>query len=194
MATKYIYYMKIRYAVQSVYDGVFLVNGVFKESIKTIEYPALSPLYVTTFPLSATLLPYTVRLVSGKATSNENLVTSYEVADGFFIVKLKERHNYVYSPAFTQALPPESGRASSFFRAVKSGDFEKARRMMTAELSKAITDDELSSFFAPFVDIVQNRFDELPCNYFLINGNTRRGEAYNFEFAGDKISNIEEAE
>ena len=185
--------MKIKYAIESVYESVFLVNGIFKERINNVDYPKMSPLYITTLPLSALLLPYTIRLVNGKSTCNSNLVSIYEVADGRFIVKLKERHNYVYSPESIQKLPPESGVASVFYRTVKAGEFEKARRMMTKELSSSINDDALASFFAPYVDVVENRFDDLPGEVFFINGETGRSEPFHFEFSGEKISNIEES-
>lgn len=182
--------MKIRYSVASEFDCVYLINGAFNERAENVEYPAMSPLYVTALPLKAVLLPYTVRLLAGKATGNADLAQCYEVAPDHFLVRLKERHNYVYSPAHAQAITPEKGLAPAFYRAVKSGDLESARRMMTKELSDAVDDESLAAFFAPYSDIVENRFSDLSGGFFLINKNTLKGEPFSFEVSGERISDI----
>ncbi|MBQ7227816.1 MAG: hypothetical protein IJX05_05405 [Clostridia bacterium] len=183
--------MKIRYAVDAEFESVYLVNGAFNEKIKNIEYPAMSPLYITALPLNALLLPYTVRLIGGKAVANADLAQIYEVADSRYIVRLKERHNYVYSPARVQTIQPEKGVVPAFYRAVKSGDFPKARLMMTKDLSSSIDDESLADFFAPYIDVVENRFADLSGGFFLINKNTLKGEPLSVEIVGERINNIE---
>lgn len=186
--------MKIFYDFSAEFECVYLINGAFNETPSIIEYPAMSPIYVTLMPLKALLLPYTVKLVAGKVMSNSELAVSYEVATGHFAVRFKERHNYVYSPAHIQSLSPEKGLAPGFYRAVKSGDFSLARKMMTSELSGSVDDESLAGFFAPYSDIIENRFADLSGGFFLINKNTLRGEAFDIEFSGEKISNIEARE
>ncbi len=183
---------KIYYDFIAEFDCVYLINGAFNEKARVITYPAASPLYVTVLPLKALLLPYTVKLAGGKVLSNAELAVSYEVADGHFAVRLAERHNYVYSPACVQSLNPRGGRECRFYRAVKAGDFAAARKMMTAELSESASDDDLAEFFAPYADIIENRFADLSGGFFLINKNTSRGEAFDFVLSGDKISDIRE--
>ncbi len=184
--------MKIYYALKSEFDCVYMINGTFYEKADVINYPAMSPLYVTVFPLNAVLLPYTVKLLGGRAVCNEQLAQCNEVAPEHFIVRLKERHNYVYSPAHTQAVSPERGLAPEFYRAIKSGDFAKARNLMTKELSESVDDDTLAEFFAPYCDIVENRFADLSGGFFLINKNTLKGEPFSIDVIGERISDIKE--
>ena len=172
------------------------VQAFSRACVEAVERVALEPISLLVvgdkdapaFPKE--LLPYTVRLLAGKATGNADLAQCYEVAPDHFLVRLKERHNYVYSPAHAQAITPEKGLAPAFYRAVKSGDLESARRMMTKELSDAVDDESLAAFFAPYSDIVENRFSDLSGGFFLINKNTLKGEPFSFEVSGERISDI----
>lgn len=184
--------MKIFYSVRAEFECVYLINGAFNENPKAVQYSAMSPLYVTLLPLKAVLLPYTVKLLAGKAASNAELCDCYEVAPDHFAAVFKQRHNYVYSPAHTTSALPESGVAPAFYRAVKSGDPDKARRMMTRELSESIDDDALTAFFAPYCNIVENRFSDLSGGFFLINKTTLKGEAFEFEITNGRIADIEQ--
>lgn len=184
--------MKIYYALKSEFDCVYMINGAFNEKADVINYPAMSPLYITVFPLDAVLLPYTVKLIGGRAVCNGQLAQCNEVAPDHFLVRLKERRNYVYSPAHTQSVAPETGLAPEFYRAVKSGDFAKARSLMTKDLSDSIDDESLAEFFAPYCDIVENRFADLSGGFFLINKNTLKGEPFSIDVTGERISDIRE--
>lgn len=181
---------KIFYDFAAEFDCVYLLNGAFVECPRVVEYPRMSPIYVTLLPLKALLLPYTVRMIDGKAVSNADLTQAYEVADGHYAVRFKERHNYVYTPAHTQTLQPPKSAVGAFYRAVKSGEFETARRMMTKDLSDSVDDESLAAFFAPYCDIVENRFSDLSGGFFLINKTTLVGEPFDIPLVGDRISDF----
>lgn len=182
--------MKIFYSLRAEFECVYLINGAFNECPKAVQYPAMSPLYVTLLPLKAMLLPYTVKLLAGKAVSNGELAECYEVAADHYAAVFKERHNYVYSPAHITSAVSEKGLAPAFYRAVKSGDLDSARRIMTKELSESIDDESLSAFFAPYCNIVENRFADLSGGFFLINKSTMKGEPFDFEIVNERIADI----
>ena len=182
--------MKIFYSLRAEFECVYLINGAFNENPKAVQYPAMSPLYVTLLPLKAVLLPYTVKLLAGKAVSNGDLAECYEVAADHYAAVFRERHNYVYSPAHVTSAMPEKGLAPAFYRAVKAGDLETARHMMTKDLSESIDDDSLTAFFSPYCNIVENRFSDLSGGFFLINKSSMKGEPFDFEISGERISDI----
>ncbi len=182
--------MKIKYSIEAEFETVWLINGVFREDAGVTEYPALSPLYVTALPLKPLLLPYTVRLLDGKATSAADLADSFEVAEGRYAVRLKARHNYVYSPVHTLTAEGGKGVVPDFYRAVRSGDTAEARRLMTKELSDSVDDESLIAFFAPYSDIVANRFADLSGGFFLIDRATGKGEPFDFDIVRERINDI----
>lgn len=184
--------MKIKYGIMSESECVWLVNGTFKDYINIIEYPSESPLYLTLFPLKAIYLPYTVKLLSGRVLCNNDLADSYEVGEGYFIVRFKERHNYVYSPVTPHEHKPPQGIVPRFWKSVKSGELDDARRLLTKELSDSVDDDSLIAFFAPYRDLIPNPFSDFKCSYFLINKDTAKGEPYSFEIENNLISDINE--
>ena len=185
--------MDITYYIEADFDCAFLINGVFREKGGLLGYPAKSPLYVTALPLNAALLPYTAKIVSGAVIGNENLVGCYSAADTKIIVKLKERHNYVYSPVASVTSAKPVGAAYDLFRAVKKGDLGGARALITQSLGGTIDNDGLIAFFAPYTEILPNRFAEIGANYLLARTD-KKCEAFNFAFSGNLIDNIEQIE
>lgn len=192
-APAYKCYVDIFYYIETDFDSVFLINGVFREKSGLLSYRSGSPLYITALPLSAVLLPYTVKVVDGYIIGNENLADSYTVTSGKYIVKLKQRHNYVYSPLSPVYNSPEKGCAFDLFRAVKKGNLGDARSYMTKSLSSSIDDDNLTAFFAPYIQMLPNRFSDIGANYLLARDD-KKCEAYNFAFSGTLIDNIEQLE
>lgn len=183
--------MKVKYAVQSEFECVYLVNGSFRDTLNVVEYASDSPLYITVFPLKAMLLPYTVKLLAGRIMNNHDLADSFEVSESCFTVRLKERHNYVYSPVSPHAAQVPSGVVPAFWKAVKSGELTDARRLLTKELSDSVDDDSLTAFFAPYSDIVPNTFPDIDCSYFLINTETGKSEPYSFQIVNGHIADID---
>ena len=182
--------MKIQYAFAPEFECVMLINGAFNEKPAPIAYPAASPLYVTLLPLKALLLPYTVKLLGGKPASNAELARSCEIAADRFIVGFSERHNYVYSPVAAET--PPKGAAQRLFRLVKAGDTEGARKLMTRELSESVDDAALTEFFAPYSEIIENRYPDIPATHFLICKDSLKGDGFVFACNGAKISDIDE--
>lgn len=184
--------MEITYYIESEFACVYLINGVFRETAGLFDYPKSSPLYITALPLKALLLPYTIKITGGVALDNENLIESYKVGDDKFVVKLKERHNYVYSPIYRTTSQSSCGVAYDLFSMVKLGKLDVARSYLTNELNNCIDDDSLIGFFQPFTNIFTNKFPDINAGYLLIA--EKKCEAYNFTFSGNLIDNIEQVE
>ena len=173
------------------FETVYLVNGTFREKSGAISYPSGSPLYITVLPLNAVYLPYTLRIIGEKLYGNENLADYWRVGEDKFLLKLKERHNYVYSPVSNIHSPGEQGTAFEFFRHIKKGDIPSARKLLTQSLNESIDDAGLAGFFAAYSDISANRFADISANYLLV-GENNKCEAFNFAFSGNLIDNIEQ--
>lgn len=183
--------MDIVYYIEADFDCAFLINGAFREQAGLFKYPASSPLYVTVLPLSAVLLPYTVKVVGGRTVGNENIAGCYAAGSSRYILKLKARHNYVYSPVAPVSTTHGKGAAHDLFIAVKSGDTSAARALMTGSLSASIDNESLLAFFSAYSDIIANRFSDIGANYLLVAGD-KKCEAFNFAFSGNLIDNIEQ--
>ena len=59
--------MNINLHIKNDFPAVYMLNGVFIESGRRIVIRRDEVTYVTVLPLSAALLPYTVKLAGGKA-------------------------------------------------------------------------------------------------------------------------------
>lgn len=184
--------MKITYALLSDADCVYLINGAFNDSPKEINYPSDSPLYVTLLPLKANLLPYTVKIVGGKVTTNTELCESCELSPVHFVLRFKERHNYVYTAGTAGDFLPGKSLPAKLFAKIKDGDIENARSLMTKELSSSIDDESLLGFFEPYNAVIENKFKDLNGSYYLINSQTKKGEAFYFSLKNGLIDNIEQ--
>lgn len=183
--------MKITYAFMPRFECVMLLNGAFNEKPMPLAYPAASPLYVTLLPLRAWLLPYTVKLLSGKALCNTELTSVCEAAADRYIVSFAERHNYVYSPAAPHAEPPRS-LPEKLLASIKSGDIAGARSLMTADLEGTVTDEGITEFFAPYSGVVENPYPDLPATHYLTHAEGGGASAFIFRTVSGKISDIEE--
>lgn len=183
--------MKIQYAFAPRFECVMLINGAFNEKPAPVTYPSSSPLYVTLFPLKALLLPYTVKLLGGKAMSNTELASSCEIAADRFIIGFAERHNYVYSPKAVEETPIK-GLPPRLFALVKAGDFESARKLMTRELSESVDDAAIAEFFAPYSGIIENPYPDIAATHFLTHKDSMKGDGFVFTCDGARISDIDE--
>ncbi len=179
------------YAFVPRFACVMFLNGAFNERPAPLSYPSSSPLYVTALPLDAMLLPYTVRLIGGKAASNTPLARTFEAGADRYILTLNERHNYVYSPRSPSA-PPPADAAERFFGAVKSGDIPAARAMMTKELGESVTDEALADFFSPYSAIAPNPYGDIRATHFLAPEENGRADGFSFIFESGKIADIEQ--
>ncbi len=177
--------------IKTGFKSVFLLNGSFVEKADSFSYNIKEPLYITVLPLSAHLLPYTVKILGSKTLSNESLCSVYTLAPARFLIKLAPRYNYVFSPEHSVNCDTPRTEAESFFHYVKSGKLSLARELMTKPLSESIDDESLRAFFDGFTDIVKNEYlmKSSPHSYFLIDP---EGKATLFEFVteGRFIDNI----
>lgn len=144
--------MNVTLHVRAAFDAVYSINGAFFESAERISLRADEVAYITAFPLSAALFPYTVKLAGGKARCNDELARAVTLPGGDILLELAPRYGYVYSP---RPRPAESddaigSPAKALFERVKRGDFSGARKLMTPSLADALTDERLAAFFEDY--------------------------------------------
>lgn len=135
------------------FEAVFLINGAFVDRPGKIAADDEEAYFVTVLPLSAALIPYTVKISAMKVRSNPDLCRLYALPTGDVLLRFHPRYAYVYSPSPRNFPEPSAHPVPAFFRAVKNGDFTEARRYLTRGLSSAADDETLSSFFDGYVDI-----------------------------------------
>jgi len=180
--------------IKTDFPSAFLLNGIFCEKADGFEYSAKAPLYVTVLPLEAHLLPYTVKLVNGKALSNEKLCASFMRGDKL-MVKLFERYNYMYSATKNDervgATIPER-----LFNAVKQKNYSNARKFLSEGLSSSVDDNGLDAFFDCYTAIVKDEFEKdilgNASKYYLITANSE-GVAFKFDIKDGLVDNIVES-
>ena len=182
--------MSIVLHFEATFDAVYSVNGIFLENALKINYPKNQAMYITVFPLKAQLLPYTIKLISGKVVSNKELCDCISLPMDNFLIRLNPRHNYVYSPT-SRTVEPPIGVVEKFCSNIKKGNLSQARSMMTGDLNNCIDDEGMVEFFKEFVDIVPNKyFDHLPSEgYFLITKDCTSA-FYMFDIVEGLIDNI----
>ncbi len=177
--------MDISLSINCDFESVFLINGNLIEGGE-IVYAENEVVYLTVLPLSAMLLPYTVKLVGGAIKSNEELAKCYNLGAGKFYLKLLARFNYVYSIPSTKKT--ETGDLiEKFFKCVIENRIQDARSCLSQELSESIDDQSLLAFFDGYNDIIAD--DRTKGLYYLID-QTQNGTLYNFSLKYGVIDNI----
>ncbi len=180
--------MDITLRLSCEFQSVFLINGKLIEGGE-IVYAQNEVVYITVLPLSAMLLPYTVKLVGEKVHSNHELASCYHLDENKHFLKLKPRLNYVYS------VPPTKTNAKDlverFFKFIKENRPDEALLCLSEELSQSIDNQSLVAFFEDYNDIIVH--DRSKGLYYLID-NQQKGTLYNFSLNGGVIDNIIEVE
>jgi len=174
---------------------VFLLNGAFAEHADGFAYGANDPLYITALPLSAHLLPYTVKIAGSRPLCNEKLCAAF-TADNRLLIKLFPRYNYIYSPSKQDgAVCAGITSAERLFSAVKQKNFNAAKKYLSEGLSATIDNAGLEAFFNDYTAIVKDDFSKGSGNftensgYYLINADGK-GTLFRFETAEGLIDNI----
>lgn len=182
--------MEIMLHIKSEVNAVLLVNGTFVERADAVRCNSAEPVYLTLLPLEAIYLPYTVKLLGAKPLTNTALCSVYDVGGDRFLVRLKGRYNYVYSPASAASEHGETGLVPRFFRAVKDGSFAAARACMTNELSATVSDEALADFFEEYCDVAENVYTS-EGGWFLLKKDGQ-GARFTVQMRSGLIDNIEE--
>ncbi len=176
--------MYFRLTIKTDYDAVFCINGSFTEARRPLNLRRDEVYYVTVFPLCAALLPYTVKIVDGKARSNEKLATLCALRRDEYTLKLAPQYGFVFAAKEANARP--APLPVLFFNAVKERNAIKARALLTGGLSSSVGDDALLSFFDGFKDIIIDD-DE----YFLISDDDN-ATRYSFSIKDGLIDDVNE--
>lgn len=164
------------------FDAVFTINGRFSEGGAVILRRD-EVYFITAFPLCAALLPYTVKLVFGKVASNPDLASIATTANGEGMLVLKPRYAFVYSGTTAQ---PEN-IPLRFFEHIKNGELDRARDLLTPDLSSAVDNDMLTGFFDGYSALVPDN-DE--CCFLLTDEG--KAEPYRFKLLHGKIDDVTE--
>jgi len=179
--------------IKTDFATVYLLNGTFSEKADGFSYPKNEPLYITVLPLSAHLLPYTVKIVGAKAIENAQLCVSF-FKENFTYVKLLPRYNYVYMAKEASSMQVNSSTPERLFNAVRGKNFALAKKYLSQNLIETIDDAALEAFFDPYNAIVKDEFNKVELvaigeNYYLIDKDLN-GTLFSFEIFDGLIDNI----
>ncbi|MBR2988804.1 MAG: hypothetical protein IKC64_03670 [Clostridia bacterium] len=140
--------------IKSAFECVYFINGSFFENPKKIVVGNDEIAFITVMPLSAGILPYTVKLSSKRIYSNCDLCTLITLDENKSLLRFFPRYNYVYSPTVKTQTSAVDGVVAHFLHAVNKGDYALARSYLTPSMSNEVSDDALKEFFAPYVDAI----------------------------------------
>lgn len=143
-------------SLNAAFEAVYMINGAFYEG-GTIKYCDNTVVYITVLPLDALLLPYTVKLLGARVTSNRALCRAYRLGQNEYCLKFKKRYNFVYSPQNDETPEPPSSTVEKFFRLIKEDKTAEARALMSRELSDSIDNASLKAFFDGYEDITEDK-------------------------------------
>lgn len=145
--------MESEFTVTAGFETVYLINGAFAEN-PVFRFDPDEVLYITVLPLSAHLLPYTVKIVSGTVRSNRELAVCARLGGGYF-VRFMPRYAYMYG-AGRQAQADGGGSVPPAFSRWLRGTAPGGAALMTKELSSSVTDADLSAFFDGYTAAIEN--------------------------------------
>lgn len=176
--------------IKTDFPCVFLLNGTFTEQADSFNYNTANPIYVTTLPLEAHLLSYTVKIAGSKPLYNENLCSVFCDGDHMYI-KLAKRSSYIYSSVKHNTAT--TATAEEFFNRIKKGQLQGARALLSSELSNSVDDASLQAFFDGYTAIIKNEYSKNPhSNEFYLIDNLGNGTKFVFSLKDNLIDDITE--
>jgi len=185
---------QIQIRLKSDFKSVFLLNGTFVENADKFSYPKGEPLYITTLPLSAHLLPYTIKIVSNRAVENNSLCRVF-LHEEILYVKLLPRNAYIYSSNSNQNISHHITIPERMFHALKSKNLFQAKKYLSQNLLSTIDDESLSEFFKDYTTIVKDEFNigldpHIKGDRFYLIDDNGKGTPHNFFMYDNLIENI----
>ncbi|MCM1367676.1 MAG: hypothetical protein NC184_02550 [Roseburia sp.] len=154
--------------INSEFECVYYINGEFYERADSLTMSEYDVVYVTVFPLKATLLPYTVKLSGAKNISDE-LASGIRLDPDHYLLLLAPRYMIVYGNT-KNALPAPKSPIARLFSLVKTGDVTAAYSMLTEKLRSSIDKNDLCSFFDGFERIAECTWEH-GSKFYLIDKN-----------------------
>lgn len=157
--------------IQSEFDCIYSINGEFFERADSLTMSEFDVVYITVFPLKASLLPYTVKL-NGAENIRSDLVRGTRLSSEHYLLLLSPRYITVYGSA--KKAPPPLNPITRLYADVKSGNIDGAYAMLSAELRASIDKNVLADFFADSERIAECPW-ESGNKFYLIdkNGNAK---------------------
>lgn len=191
--TKTIYFtMELEMFLQSDADAVFSANGVFLENNSCIKYETRESVYITIFPLSQKLNPYTARLTGSSVTSDCSFCDVYCLSADKFVAHFMPKYNYVYSPNM-HVDDDSGGIVAKFFKYVKNQDYKECNRYMTAELASSLSETAINEFFKDYIAVIKDNFffsNEKDCYLFI--DKDKRAHPHTVRLKNNLIDDIED--
>ena len=186
--------MDVFYFFECDFPSVYLVNGVFFDTLSRLKSDSGDSLYITVLPLDAVYLPYTVRIGGGQIYANSSLTVIYRLRRDRCLVRFLPRFNYVYSPVKHEPPKKNGSAVTRLFDALKERDTAAARALLTPELSASVDDNSLLEFFDGYAYIVENNgyVPSAPGSFFLVPDGDETASLFKAEYRGGLIDNIGE--
>ncbi len=172
--------------IQSDFECVYSVNGEFLERADSITMSEYDVVYVTVFPLSRSLLPYTVKLC-GAENIKSDLACGIKLSSEHYLLSLSPRHMTVYES--TQKPIPAKSMISRLFSLLRSGDSAAAYALLSENLRSAIDRPALEKFFSGYERLTECSWDGSNKFYLIDKNGNAKLHAYTLkdEFIDDII-------
>ena len=165
------------------YPAVFTINGSFNEAKRALTFRRDEVYFITIFPLSSALMPYTVKATGAKVCNNDDLAIISELKRNEYLLRFLPRYSYVFAPT-KKVDYDEDDVVIRFFKAVKSENISGARALLSSSLSSSVNDDALYGFFDGFDDVYLSQD-----GYYLIDS-SGKSHSYAFTLKNNLIDDV----
>ena len=169
------YYMEIKVVLCPESDCVYYISGSFFDG-KEFVTESDNVLAVTVMPLTVRYVPYTFKLIGGRAEGGKALSCE---CDGKVYVKIPMQSLLLFSDG-RDPIPSDCG--SNFFSFVRCGAFNEALNMLSSDFK--LTNEDLKAFFADYIADIRLR------DYYILIDASGKGHRCFLSMAGEKIDNI----
>ena len=167
--------------LKSDFECIYSINGrIIEGGIVNLEENKVY--YITVFPLNATYLSYTIKMVGDKIYTNKDLCVKVTTKEETYILFCK-RYPYVYA---TTPFSYEGGCVCEFFTLIKQNRIDKARSLLSDNLSKSVSDDALKGFFEKYEYVLDTDDD----NKWILATQNGEGEYFTFILKHGLIDDI----
>lgn len=153
--------------IHSDFDCIYYINGDFFERADSLTVSDCDVVYITVFPLSDRLLPYTVKLCGGQNVKSD-LATGVRLPTDHYLLTVLPRHMTVYATSKKQVAA--KSHITRLFSCLKNGDTAAAYAMLSEPLRGAIDKKALEDFFSGYEQIAECRW-EGENKFYLIDKN-----------------------
>lgn len=175
--------------IQSEFDCTYSINGEFFERADSVTMNEYDVVYITVFPLSLSLLPYTVKLCGGQKVESP-LASGVRLSQEHYLLALSPRYITVYRGA-VKPIPPKSTVARLFAR-LSEDDADGAYALLSPSLRAEIDKKALKDFFAGFTRLIECPWEK--GNKFYLIDKNGAAHLHSYALENELISDINECD